>query len=424
MASDALAKDSEKLDVAAIKRDFPILKIKVNGKPLVYLDSAATSQKPRQVIDAIYRYYTEYNANIHRGVYQIAERATEEYTDSKMKVAKLVGAQGIENIIYVRNTTEAINLVALSWGDQNIKRGDHILISEMEHHSNIVPWQILAKKKGAVLDYIKLDNEKCGLSYSSLEEELEKNPKVVAFAHVSNVLGSINDARRITKMAKDAGAMVLVDGAQAVPHMPVDVSSIGCDFYAFSGHKMLGPTGIGVLYGRKELLEEMPPLFGGGDMIRSVDFHSYTPNDLPWKFEAGTSNIEGGIALGTAVDYLNGIGMQLIREHEKNVTKYALEALQGIKNVAVFGCSIDEIGKRGGVVSFSIKGVHPHDVASIFDRGGIAIRAGHHCAMPLVTGVLGEGALSRMSFYIYNDESDIDKAVAAIGNVKRIFKVS
>jgi len=412
------------LDVERIKKDFPIFKIKVNGKPLVYLDSAATSQKPQQVIDAIYEYYTKYNANIHRGVYQIAERATEEYTNSKEKVAKLIGAAGIEEIIYVRNTTEAINLVALAWGDQNIKRGDHILISEMEHHSNIVPWQILAKKKGAVLDYIKLDKGKCGLSYASLEQELGKNPKIVAFTQVSNVLGSINDAKRITKAAKGAGATVLVDGAQAVPHMPVDVKDIGCDFYAFSGHKMLGPTGIGVLYGRKEMLAEMQPLFGGGDMIRTVGFHSYTPNDLPWKFEAGTSNIEGGIALGTAVDYLSRIGMRTIREHEKKVTKYAMESMAGIKNVIVFGCRAGETDKRGGVVSFSIKGVHPHDVASIFDRDGIAIRAGHHCAMPLVTGVLGEGALSRMSFYIYNDERDIDKAVAAIGNVKRIFKVS
>lgn len=419
-----MAESSRSLDVAAIKKDFPILSIKVNGKTLVYLDSAATSQKPKQVIDAIYDYYTKYNANIHRGVYQIAEKATEEYTSSKMKVAKLIGTNSIEEIVYVRNTTEAINTVALAWGGNNIKKGDHILISQMEHHSNIVPWQMLAKKTGAVLDYIKLDKENCSLSEQSLEEELEKNPKIVSVTHVSNVLGSINDVKKITKQAKKRGALVVIDGAQSVPHMPVNVSDIGCDFFAFSGHKMLGPTGIGVLYGKKEILDSTEPLFGGGDMIRRVEFQSYTPNDLPWKFEAGTSNIEGGIALGVAIDYLQKIGLDKIRTHEKQVTKYALDELSKIKNVKTFGCGADELDKRGAVVSFSIKGVHPHDVASIFDRDAIAIRAGHHCAMPLVTGVLGEGAVSRMSFYLYNDESDIDKAVKAIDNVKKIFKVS
>ena len=412
------------LDVTAIKKDFPILNIKVNGKTLVYLDSAATSQKPRQVIDAIYDYYTKYNANIHRGVYQIAEKATEEYTKSKMKVANLIGTSSIEEIIYVRNTTEAINTVALAWGGTNVKKGDHILISQMEHHSNIVPWQMLAKKTGAVLDYIKLDKEKLRLSEESLEKELEKNPKIVSVTHVSNVLGSINDVKKITKLAKKRGALVVIDAAQSVPHMPVDVSDIGCDFFAFSGHKMLGPTGIGVLYGKREILDSTDPLFGGGEMIKRVDFQSYTPNDLPWKFEAGTANVEGGIALGVAIDYLQKIGLPSIRAHEKQVTKYALEELSKIKNVKTFGCGTEEIDKRGGVVSFSINRVHPHDVATIFDQDAIAIRAGHHCAMPLVTGVLGEGALSRMSFYLYTDESDIDKAVKAIYNIKKIFKVS
>ncbi len=412
------------IDVAAIKRDFPILKIKVNGRPFVYLDSAATSQKPLQVIEAIDKYYNEYNANIHRGVYQIAERATEAYIDSKRKVGALIGTRAIEEVIYVRNTTEGINLVAMTWGDQNIKKGDHILISEMEHHSNIVPWQILAKKKGAVIDYIKLDRQRCELSYESLEKELAKSPKIVAVTQVSNVLGSINDVKKITKMAKKGGAAVLVDGAQSVPHMPVDVNAIGCDFLAFSGHKMLAPTGIGVLYGKRELLDNMEPLFGGGDMIKTVDFQSFTTNDLPWKFEAGTSNIEGGIVFGTAIDYLNRIGMARIRDHEVKLTRYALDAIEGVRGIKVYGCPKSEPEKRGGVISFSINKVHPHDVASIFDRNGIAIRAGHHCAMPLVTGVLGQGAVSRVSFYIYNDERDVDRAVEAIGDVKRVFRVA
>lgn len=411
------------IDVAAIKRDFPILKIKVNGRPFVYLDSAATSQKPLQVIEAIDEYYKVYNANIHRGVYQIAEKATEAYIDSKRKVGALIGTREIEEVIYVRNTTEGINLVAMTWGDQNIKKGDHILLSEMEHHSNIVPWQILAKKKGAVIDYIKIDRRRCELSYESLEKELAKSPKIVAVTQVSNVLGSINDVKRITRMAKKSGATVLVDGAQSVPHMPVDVNAIGCDFLAFSGHKMLAPTGIGALYGKRELLDNMEPLFGGGDMIKTVDFQSFTTNDLPWKFEAGTSNIEGGIVYGTAIDYLNRIGMARIRDHEVKLTRYALDAIEGVRGVKVYGCSKSEPDKRGGVISFSINKVHPHDVASIFDRNGIAIRAGHHCAMPLVTGVLGQGAVSRISFYIYNDEADVDRAVEAIGDVKRVFKV-
>ncbi len=411
------------LNIDAIRKDFPILKTKMNGKPLIYLDSAATSQKPKQVVDAICDYYSNYNANIHRGVYKIAVEATAKYTESKDKLARLIGAGSIEEIIYVRNTTEAINLVALAWGDQNVKKGDHILISQMEHHSNMVPWQMLAKRKGAMLDYIKLDDDKCGLSEQSFLAELEKRPKIVALTHISNVLGSINDVKHITRLAKKSGAVVLIDGAQSVPHMPVNVKDIGCDFLALSGHKMLAPTGIGALYGRREMLEEMPPLFGGGDMIKRVEFRSYTPNVLPWKFEAGTPNIEGGIAFGYAVDYLEKIGMHKIREHEKSITRYAMEQLSKIKNVTIFGYGADRIDMRGGVISFSIRGVHPHDVASIFDGEGIAIRAGHHCAMPLVKEVLGEGAVSRMSFYIYNKESEVDKAVEAIHKVKKIFRV-
>ncbi len=411
------------IDVESIKKDFPIFRIKMSGKPLVYLDSAATSQKPQQVIDSIVNYYSEYNANIHRGIYEIAERATEEYTDSKKKLAELIGARGIENIVYVRNTTEAINLAAISWGNANVANGDHILISDMEHHSNMVPWQLLGQRKGATLDYIKLDSGNEKLDMESLKENLEKNPKMVAITHASNVLGTINDVKYITRKAKEHGATVLIDGAQSAPHMPVDVGSIGCDFFAFSGHKMLGPTGIGVLYGTEEVLNSMEPIFGGGDMISTVTRHSYSWNSLPWKFEAGTSNIESGIALGTAVDYLNWVGMDRIHTHEQELTKYALEALKNVKGVEIYGPGKNDASIKAGVISFSIKGVHPHDVAQIFNSEGIAIRAGHHCAMPLVTEVLNKSAVSRMSFYLYNDKSDIDKAITAIEKTKKIFRI-
>ena len=414
---------NDSIDVESIKKDFPIFKVKMAGKPLVYLDSAATSQKPQQVIDSIVKYYSEYNANIHRGIYEIAERATEEYTNSKEKLAKLIGAKGIENIVYVRNTTEAINLVAISWGNANVNKGDHILISDMEHHSNLVPWQLLERRKGAVLDYVKLDSNNKKLDMESFKENLEKDPKIVAITHASNVLGTINDVKYITREAKKHGAVVLIDGAQSAPHMPVDVGSIGCDFFALSGHKMLGPTGIGALYGTEEILDSMEPLFGGGDMISAVTRKTYSWNSLPWKFEAGTSNIEGGIAFGAAIDYLNNVGMERIHRHEAELTKYALESLEGIKNIEVYGPTKEDIAAKSGVISFGIKGVHPHDVAQIFNSEGIAIRAGHHCAMPLVTEVLSRGAVSRMSFYLYNSREDIDKAVAAIGKVKKIFKI-
>ncbi len=410
-----------KLDVESIKKDFPIFGNKRDGRSLVYLDSAATSQKPNQVIDAISDYYRNYNANIHRGIYEIAEKATEAYEDSKKELAEFVGAKSYEELIYVRNTTEAINLAALSWGDKNIREGDHILVSEMEHHSNLVPWILLSKRKKAELDYIKVGDD-YRLNQESLEEGLGKNPKLVAITHASNVLGTINDVKKITRKAHDAGATVLVDGAQSAPHMPVDLSDIDCDFYALSGHKMLGPTGIGALYGKREILENMPPIIGGGDMIRTVEFYSCTWNDIPWKFEAGTSNIEGGIGMRPAIAYLKKLGMENVFEHEVELTKYAVKALSEIDNVEIYGPDPLK-GWRGGVVSFSINGVHPHDIASIFDNYNVAIRAGHHCAMPLVTQLLKQSAVARMSFYIYNNESDIDKAVEAITEVKRIFKI-
>jgi cysteine desulfurase/selenocysteine lyase len=415
--------DKMDFDIEKIRADFPILKIKMNERTLVYLDSAATSQKPRQVIDAIVDYYKNYNANIHRGLYRISEKATEEYTESKAKVAKFINASGKEEIIYVKNTTEAINLAALSWGDANIRKGDRILISEMEHHSNMVPWMVLAKKKGAILDYIQLDKGNSKLDMKSFEKMLENRPKIVAVTHVSNVLGTINDVKEIIKKAHRKGAKVLIDGAQSIPHMKVDVKDMDADFFAFSAHKMLGPTGIGVLYAKTDILNSMEPLMTGGDMIKSVAYDSYTWNDLPWKFEAGTANIADGIAFGAAIDYLNGIGMNKIREHEKRLSKYTLEKLEKIKGVKIYGPGLDDLDNRGGVVAFAIGSIHPHDVAQIFDSEGIAIRAGHHCAMPLVTQKLNQAALSRMSFYLYNKESEIDAAIAAIGKVKKIFKI-
>lgn len=423
-AEDVIMEDTEtRLDVEAIKRDFPILSTKMSGKPLVYLDSAATSQKPIQVIDAITEYYKKYNANIHRGIYEIAEEATQKYEESKLKIAKMISAESAENIIYVRNTTEALNLIALTWAEQNISEGDVILISEMEHHSNIVPWLLLSKRKKAKLEYITVNRETGLLNEESVKEKLENKPKLVSITYASNVLGTINDVKKISETAHKNGALVVVDAAQAVPHMRVDVKDIDCDFMAFSGHKMLAPTGIGVLYGKKDILNATEPIIGGGDMIRSVSRYSCTWNDLPWKFEAGTSNIEGGIALGVAADYLDKIGIDKVRSHEIELTEYALDRLSEHKNVTVYGPGKNNIHSRAGVISFSISGVHPHDVASIFNSEGIAIRAGHHCAMPLVTEVLGEPAVSRMSFYLYNNKEDIDKAMAAIEKVKQIFKI-
>jgi len=418
-----MTEEGSGFNVDRIRQDFPNLKVKMNGKPLVYFDSAATSQRPKQMLDATDEYYKTYNANIHRGIYKIAEKATEKYTESKMKVAKFINAGSMNEIIYGRNATEAINLVALSWGDANVNRGDHILISEMEHHSNIVPWMLLAKRKGAVLDYIALDKSNSKLDSNSIDEMLEKMPKIVAVTHTSNVLGTINDVKDITRKAHKKGAKVLIDAAQSVPHMKVDVKGIDADFFAFSAHKMLGPTGIGVLHAKRSLLDEMEPIFGGGDMIKSVQYDSCSWNDPPWKFEAGTPNIAGGIGFGAAIDYLESIGMKAIRDHEKRITLYALRKLSEIKGVKLYGLGEKQIDQRGGVISFNIGNIHPHDVAQIFDSEGVAIRAGHHCAMPLVTQRLGVPAVSRVSFYLYNKESEVDVAVKAIEKVKKIFRM-
>ena len=410
------------LNIESIRKDFPILSSKMNGKQLVYLDNAATTQKPKQVIKVIEDYYKKYNANIHRGIYKLAEEATAMYEESKQKVANFIGADGIEEIVYTRNATESLNLVAIAWGEANIEGGDHILISEMEHHSNMVPWQLLAKRKGAYLDYIKI-NDDTSLSMQSLKEELEKKPKIVSLTHVSNVTGTINDIKEVAKLVHEAGALFLVDGAQSVPHMKINVKDLGCDMLAFSGHKMLGPTGIGVLYAKKEILETMPPFLGGGDMIKAVSYQSAIWNDLPWKFEAGTSNIEGGIGLGAAIDYINKIGIEEINKHEKELTRYALERISEIKNVDIFGYGYENLDKRAAVISFSIKGVHPHDIAQVFNKEGIAIRAGHHCAMPLVKRLVSNGSVARMSFYFYNTKEEIDKAMDAIIKVKKLFGV-
>jgi cysteine desulfurase/selenocysteine lyase len=375
------------------------------------------------MLDATDEYYRTYNANIHRGIYKIAEKATEKYTESKVKVAKFINAESMNEIIYGRNATEAINLVALSWGDANVHKGDHILISEMEHHSNIVPWMLLAKRKGAVLDYIALDRSNSRLDSDSIDEMLEKMPKIVAITHTSNVLGTINDVKAITRKAHKKGAKVLIDAAQSVPHMKVDVKDIDADFFAFSAHKMLGPTGIGVLHAKRNLLDEMEPVLGGGDMIKSVQYDSCSWNDPPWKFEAGTPNIAGGIGFGAAIDYLESIGMKAVRDHDKRITLYALRRLNEIKDVKLYGLGEKQIDQRGGVISFNVGNVHPHDVAQIFDSEGVAIRAGHHCAMPLVTQKLGVPAVSRLSFYLYNKESEVDVAVKAIEKVKKIFRM-
>ncbi|MDE1823164.1 MAG: SufS family cysteine desulfurase [Candidatus Micrarchaeota archaeon] len=410
------------LDADRIRMDFPILESTMHGKRLVYLDNAATTQKPRQVIEKISDYYKTYNANIHRGMYEISIRATEEYVRSKELTANFINADSYRNIVYTRNTTESLNVLAMSLGEE-VNKGDTILISTMEHHSNIVPWQMLAKRKGAVLEYARVADDRSSMDMSDVESKLGKKPRIVSITMASNVLGTVNDAKRITKLAHDNGALVILDGAQSVPHMKTNVKDLDCDFLAFSSHKMLGPAGIGVLYGKDELLEEMNPVLGGGDMIRSVDFQSSTWNELPWKFEAGTSNIEGGIGFGAAIEYLGNIGMENVKRHEDELTGYALKRFSEIPGMKVHGLKADRINDRIGVVSFSIEGAHPHDIAQIFDSEGIAIRAGHHCAMPLVNSVLNEDSVARMSFYVYNNKEDVDKVVSAIDRVKTVLRI-
>jgi len=409
------------ISIETIRKDFPILQRKVrDNKSLVYLDNASTSQKPIQVIDAINNYYKNQNANIHRAVYALAEEATEAYEKTREKIAKFLNIQNREEIIFVRGTTEAINLVAYSWGRQNIIKDDIIVTTEYEHHSNIVPWQLLAKEKGAKLEYIGIDDNG-ELILDHLDSYLATGKvKLVTFSQMSNVLGTITNTDEIIKRCKKAGVKTLIDGAQSVPHMKVDLSKLGCDFFAFSAHKMLGPTGVGVLWVRKEVLETMQPFHGGGDMIREVHKYETTWNDLPYKFEAGTPNIADVIGFSAAIDYLNKIGMDNIRNHEIELTKYALDKMSKVKGITIYGTN--DITKRGGVISFNFHDVHPHDVATIIDKDGVAIRSGHHCAQVLMER-LDVAATNRASFYVYNTKQEVDALIGSLNKVAELFKL-
>ncbi len=400
-----------------VRNDFPIFTHEFDGRPLIYLDSGATSQKPRAVIDAMDTYYRERNANVHRGVYSLAQEADTAYDGARTKVASFVGWEA-KTTIFTKNVTEAINLVAYAWGRANVGPGDAVLTTQMEHHANIVPWQQLCKERGAQLRYLEVD-ERGELSLDQLDRELAKGDvKLVAFTHVSNVLGTIVPVAEMTARIRAAGATSLVDGAQAVPHMPVDLSTLGADFYAWTGHKALGPTGIGVLHGCAEILDEMEPFLTGGDMIASVDFDGATWNELPYKFEAGTPPIAEAVGLGAAVDYLSALGMEQVRAHERELTGYMLERLQEVPGLRFVGPPEPE--NRGGLVSFTIEGIHAHDIAELVNRGGVCIRAGHHCAQPLMR-CLGVGATARASVGVYNETNDVDALIGALIAGTKVF---
>ncbi|GAC1658827.1 MAG: cysteine desulfurase [Vulcanimicrobiaceae bacterium] len=408
--------------LAGIVADFPLLARPTSrGKRLVYLDSAATSQKPKAVIDALVSFYENDNANIHRGVYELAERATNAFEGARAKVAGFINAGDTAEVIWTRNTTEAINLVSSSWGRKNLGPGDAIVTTQLEHHSNLVPWQLLAQETGAELRYIKVDGQ--GLHALDDLDELLKGCKLVALSHVSNTLGTIAPLGTIIAKAHAVGAVVLVDGAQSVPHMPIDVRALDVDFFAASGHKMCGPTGIGFLYGKRALLEAMPPFLFGGDMIRKVTYQSTTYNELPWKFEAGTSNVADAIALGAAVDYLTGVGMQWVREHERALVEYALQRLQKLEERGLVIYGPKDPARIADVLSFNFADIHAHDLASILDIEGVCIRAGHHCTMPLMA-LMGWPATARASFYMYNTEEDVDALAAALEKAAQVFRIS
>jgi cysteine desulfurase/selenocysteine lyase len=400
--------------VRDVRPDFPILQPSRDGRRLVYLDSAATTQKPHQVIDAIVEYYRTLNANVHRGAYDLAVRATEAYEAVRAEVAAFVGAPDPAGVIFVRGTTEAINLVASSLGRARVRAGDTVVVTAMEHHSNLIPWQLLAEARDARLVMVELTDDG-RIDLAGFRRALERQPRIVAFTHVSNVLGTVNPVAELSRLAHDAGAVVVVDGAQAVPHVPVDVSALGCDLYAFSGHKMLGPMGIGVLVGTPALLDAMPPYHGGGEMIRTVQDTTATYAPLPHKFEAGTPNVEGAIGLGAAVRYLRDLGMDAVAAHEQALTRYALERLATVEGLKLYGPA-----ERAGVVSFTLADIHPHDLATIVDSEGVAIRAGHHCAQPLMRR-LDVAATARATLYLYNTRDDVDALVAALEKARALF---
>lgn len=406
------------LDVPSIKKDFPILRRKVRDKPIVYLDSAATSQKPQSVIDAESDFYSRYNANVHRAIYELGEEATREYEGAREKVAGFIHAKSPMEIAFTKSTTESLNVIAYGWGLKGkLQRGDEIVGTVMEHHSNHVPWHFVRDAKGVALKYVGV-NDDGTLRMEDYDTLVTKHTKVVTVAHVSNVLGTINPVKEIAKRAHEVGAVCVVDAAQSVPHMPVDVQDLGCDFLAFSGHKMLGPTGIGVLYGTAEALEATEPLLGGGEMIREVHLGSAKWNDVPYKFEGGTPNIAGAIGLGVAVDYLSKLGMAAVRSHEMELTAYALRGLASIRGLRTYGPK--DVSTRGGVVSFTMDAAHAHDIASILDVEGVCVRSGHHCAQPLMER-FNLAATTRASFYVYNDAQDADRLVAALGKVHEVF---
>lgn len=405
------------IDIQKIRADFPILAQEINEKPLAYLDNAATSQKPKQVIRALTHYYEFDNANVHRGVHTLAARATDAFESARAKVAKFIHAREVAEIIFTRGTTSAINLVVDSYGNANIEAGDEIVISYLEHHSNLIPWQQLAKRKGAVLKYIELEEDGT-ISIEQAEKTITEKTKIVALAHVSNVLGTITPIKEIAALAHKVGAVILVDGAQAVPHMEVNVVDLDADFYAFSGHKMMAPTGIGVLYGKRELLDKMEPTEFGGEMIDFVELYDSTWKELPWKFEAGTPIIGGAIALGAAIDYLAEIGIDTIHAYEQELVSYAIEQMSKLDGITIYGPT--DASKRCGLVTFNIEGAHPHDVATILDEDGVAIRAGHHCAQPLMKW-LDVSSTARASFYIYNTKEEIDALIEGLKLTKEYF---
>lgn len=404
-------------DVERVRADFPILERQVNGKTIVYLDNAATSQKPVAVLDAMDRVYRETNANTHRGVYQMSEETTALFEAAREKAARFINAAEPAECIFVRNVTEGLNLLAYAWATTNLRKGDLVVGTILEHHSNLVPWQQLALRTGLRYEVVDIDDDG-RLRLEQYRALLAERPKLVAFTHVSNGIGTINPAREMVAEAKAAGATVIVDGAQAVPHMPVDVRALGCDFYGFSGHKMMGPTGSGVIWGRRELLEAMPPFLYGGEMIRRVTLAKTEFNELPWKYEAGTTDYVAAIGLGAAIDYLGSVGLEAIHEHERRLTAYALARFAELEGVRVFGTR--DLACRAGIVSFEVKGIHPHDVATLLDREAICVRAGHHCNQPLMDR-LGVAATTRASFYAYNTTDEIDTLVAGIIKAQKVF---